>query len=311
MTFDRRKFLRTTGLFASGIALGASACNSEAKKENADSSATAPADTASTAAAAPQGTALPLFGIQLYTLRDDLPKDPKGILKQLAGFGYKQAEGFEGNKGLFWGMSNTEFKKYMDEIGMDFVSSHCDINKNFEKKAAEAGAIGMKYLISPYIGPQKTLDDYKKFADTFNKLGEVCKKNGLKFAYHNHGYTFEQIDGQYPQDVLMQNTDPALVDFEMDIYWVVYPGQDPLTWLKKYPNRWRLCHVKDRMKNAGPKEDNASTDLGTGSIDFATILKEAKAQGMEYYIVEQERYDNSTPLKSAEVDAQYLKNLKI
>lgn len=296
MTFDRRKFLRTTGLFASGIALGANACNSEAKKESADSTGVAAADSTVTPAYEP--TSVPAFGIQLYSVRDDIPKDPKGVLKQLAGFGYKQAEGFEGKQGIFWGMSNTDFKKYMDEIGMTYVSTHCDINKDFEKKAAQAGEIGMKYLISPYIGPQKTLDDYKKFADTFNQKGEICKKNGLKFAYHNHGYTFEQKDGQYPQDILMANTDPALVDFEMDIYWVVYPGQDPVSWLKKYPNRWKLCHVKDRKKNADPKDADASTDVGTGSIDFATILKEAKGVGMEYYIVEQEKYDNSTPLKS-------------
>ena len=191
------------------------------------------------------------------------------------------------------------------------MSSHCDINKDFEKKAAQAGEIGMKYLISPYIGAQKTLDDYKKFADTFNKKGEICKKNGLKFAYHNHGYTFEQLKGEFPQDVLMTNTDPALVDFEMDIYWVVRPGQDPQVWLKKYPNRFRLCHVKDRMKNAASTEDDASTDLGTGSIDFPAVLKTAAANGMEYYIMEQERYDNSTPIKSAEAGAEYLKKLRI
>ena len=100
-------------------------------------------------------------------------------------------------------MSHTDFKKYMDELGISMVSSHCDINKDFEKKAAQAGEIGMKYLISPWIGPQKTADDYKKFAETFNKRGEVCKKNGLRFAYHNHGYTFKETDGQMPQDILM------------------------------------------------------------------------------------------------------------
>lgn len=308
MTIDRRKFLRTTGLFASGIAFGAAACNSGTQTES-----TAGTDTAGQAAAAAAAAlvALPSFGIQLYTLREDLPKDPKGILKQLAGFGFKQAEGYEGPKGMFWGMSHTEFKKYMDELGMSFISSHCDINKDFEKKAAQAGEIGMKYLISPWIGPQKTIDDYKKFADTFNKRGEICKKNGVKFAYHNHGYTFEQLEGQFPQDILMQNTDPGLVDYEMDIYWVVRPGQDPEAWLKKYPNRWTLCHVKDRLKNADPKEDDASADLGTGSIDFKKVLRTAADNGMQYYIMEQERYDNSTPIKSAEAGAQYLKNLMI
>lgn len=307
MTIDRRKFLRATGLFASGIALGAASCNSSTEQKEASATSQ---DTATKAAVA-EAIALPNFGIQLYSLRDDLPKDPKGILKQVSEMGYKQAEGYEGPQGLFWGMKHTEFKKYMDELGIAFISSHCDIEKDFEKKAAQAGEIGMKYLIAPWIGPQKTLDDYKKFADTFNKRGEVCKKNGLKFAYHNHGYTFEQKDGQFPQDILMANTDPTLVDFEMDIYWVVRPGQDPETWLKKYPNRFTLCHVKDRLKTAAATEDDASTDLGTGSIDFKKILKTASENGMQYYIMEQERYDNSTPLKSAKAGAEYLKNLRI
>ncbi|MBD0289475.1 MAG: TIM barrel protein, partial [Flavisolibacter sp.] len=161
------------------------------------------------------------FGLQLYTLRDVLPKDPKGVLKQVASFGYKEIESFEGPQGMFWGMSPKEFKSYMDDLGMTIVSSHCDINKNFEQKAADAASIGIKYLICPYLGPQKSLDDFKKFAETFNQRGEVCRSNGLRFAYHNHDYSFKKLEEQFPQDVLMQNTDKNLVDFEMDIYWVV------------------------------------------------------------------------------------------
>jgi len=253
---------------------------------------------------------LKTFGVQLYTLRDDLPKDPKGVLKQLAGFGYKQVESFEGPKGFFWGMTNKEFKSYMDSLGMSIVSSHCDFKKDFERKAAEAGEIGMKYLICPYLGPQKSLDGFKKAADDFNKAGEICKKNGLRFAYHNHNYSFNKQEGQMPQDVMMQNTDPTLVDFEMDIYWVVSAGADPIEWLKKYPNRFRLCHIKDRAKNAAPTNFDASVDLGLGSIDFKSILAEGKKLGFKYHIVEQEKYENTTPMKSAEVDATYLKSLK-
>src|SRR4029079_19583019 len=98
------------------------------------------------------------YGLQLYTLRDVLPKDPKDVLTQVASFGYKQIESFEGQKGMFWGMSNTEFKKLMDDLGMKIVASHCDIKKDFDRKAAEAAEIGMNYLICPYLGPQKTLN---------------------------------------------------------------------------------------------------------------------------------------------------------
>jgi sugar phosphate isomerase/epimerase len=307
MTLNRRKFLRSAGFLASGVALTGVACKSAGNKE---AETTTPVDSSAIIPAA-AGVALATFGLQLYTLRDDLPKDPKGILKQVAGFGYKEIEGYEGDKGMFWGMGHTDFKKYMDEIGLVMVSSHCDINKDFEKKAAQAGEIGMKYLISPWIGPQKKADDYKKFAETFNKRGEVCKKNGIRFAYHNHGYTFNEIEGQMPQDILMTNSDPSLVDFEMDIYWVVTAGGDPEAWFKKYPNRFSLCHVKDRTKGADPKEEDASCDLGAGTIDFSKVLNVAAANGMKHYIMEQEKYANSTPLKSTEAGAAYLKRLLI
>lgn len=291
--YNRRNFLKATGALASGLLIGsrsAFAAENEFFSNNAS---------------------IKNFGLQLWSVRDDLQKDPKGTLKQVASFGYKQLESFEGKDGIFWGMTNKEFKKYMDELGMKMISAHCNINTDFEKKAAQAGEIGMKYLICPYLGPQKTVDDYKKAAEKFNACGEICKKNGLRFAYHNHGYSFTPLEGTMPQDVFMQNTNVALVDFEMDIYWVVTAGADPIAWLNKYPNRFKLCHVKDRAKGADPKNADASADLGTGSIDFSKILHLAASKGMQYYIVEQEHWENSTPLKSAEVDAAYMKKLKI
>jgi len=251
------------------------------------------------------------FGIQLWSVRDDLAKDPKGVLKQLASYGYKQIESFEGGKGIFWGMSNTEFKAEMDKLGMKIISSHCDINKDFEKKAAEAAAIGMKYLICPYKGPQKDLDAFKKFADEFNQKGEICKKNGIRFAYHNHDYSFATMNGEMGQDVMMKNTDASLVDFELDMYWVVAAGQDIETWLKKYPKRFRLCHVKDRKKGAPLTDKDESVVVGTGSIDYPRILKTAKKLGMEYYIIEQEKWEGTTPMQAAQADAVYMKALSI
>ena len=307
MDFKRRQFLKMSGNLAALLALGPVACKLSSNDQNESKEDT----TAANAGTVATGTALAAFGLQLYTLRDDLPKDPKGVLKQVASFGYKQIESFEGKDGMFWGMNNTDFKKYLDDLGMVIVSSHCDINKDFEKKAADAAAIGMKYLICPWLGPQKKIDDFKKAADEFNKRGEICKKNGIRFAYHNHAYSFEPIDGQLGQDVMMNNTDPDLVDYEMDIYWVAAAGQDTEAWLKKYKNRFRLCHVKDRAKGATPADHDASVDLGTGSLDFSKLLKTASENGMEYYIVEQEKYEGTTPLKSVEANAAYMKNLKI
>jgi sugar phosphate isomerase/epimerase len=251
------------------------------------------------------------FGLQLYTLRDEMPKDPIGVLQQIASFGYKQIESYEGAKGMFWGLSNTDFKKKMDELGMKIVASHCDINKDFDKKAAEAAEIGMRYLVCPWVGPQNTIDDFKKLAEKFNQCGEVCKRAGILFAYHNHDYSFKPLDGQIPQDVMMNETDPSLVDFEMDIYWVATAGEDVELWLKKYKNRFRLCHVKDRSKTPGADNGKNSVDLGTGSILFPKIFKTAIANGMKYFIVEQEAYPGGTPMEAVKKNAEYMTKLKV
>ena len=254
------------------------------------------------------GDKLKTFGIQLWTVKNALGKDPRGVLKQLAADGYKLIESFEGAKGMFWGMSNKEFKKYMDDLGTTIISSHCNTSKDFEKKADEAAAIGMKYLLNPFVPVQKTMDDYKKIAEQFNQNGEVCKKAGIRFGYHNHDHDFNVVDGQTAMEIYLANTDPSLVDFEMDIYWVVTAGKDPQAWLKKYKPRFRLCHIKDRIK--GTTEKDASCILGEGSINFHKILKTAKANGMQYYIVEQERYDHTTEMDCAKADADYLKKFK-
>ena len=195
----------------------------------------------------------------------------------------------------------------MNDLDMKIISSHCNINADFEKKAADAASIGMKYLMCPWIGRQKTLDDYKRFAEQFNKCGSVCKKNGIRFAYHNHDYTFTEQDGQFPQDIIMKETDSALVDFEMDIYWVVVAGEDPIAWMKKYPGRFKLSHIKDRKTGEDGKD--ASCILGEGDIDYKNIIKVATSYGAEYLVVEQEEYDGTTQLISAERNAAYMKQL--
>lgn len=290
MSHNRRSFLKSASILGSGILFSS---------------------VASKLQAAAGGAAAMPFGLQLYTLRDVLPKDVKGTLQQVASFGYKQVEGYEGGQGIFWGMKNTELKSYLDSLGMNMVSTHCNINQNFEQKADQAAAIGMKYLICPYLGPQKTMDDYKKAADRFNQCGDICKERGIRFAYHNHDYTFKPMDGVLPQDVLMQGTNPDTVDYEMDMYWVVNGGNDPLAWMKKYPNRFRLCHVKDRGEVPAGSGKTESVDLGKGNIDYKKITKEARKLGMQYFIVEQEAYAGTTPLAAAKADAAYMKKLKL
>jgi sugar phosphate isomerase/epimerase len=295
MSYNRRNFLKTASIVSSGVFLSSFAASFTGCK---------------TAMGGKSPGSKP-FGLQMYTLRDVFPQDPKGVLKQVSDFGYKQVEGYEGNKGIFWGMKNTEMKSYLDSLGMTMISSHCNINQDFERKADEAAAIGMKYLISPYLGVNKDMDFYRKAADRFNECGAICKQRGLRFAYHNHDYSFVPINGQMPQDVMMQMTSADTVDYQMDMYWVVAAGQDPIAWMKKYPNRFKLCHVKDRGPVSGGNNQFESVVLGKGNIKYQDMLQEADKLGMEYYIVEQEAYAGTTPLQAAKANAAYMQMIKI
>ncbi len=270
------------------------------------------------------------FGLQLWSVRDDMAKDPKATLKSLADAGYNQIESFQGGDGVFWKMSPKDFGTYTKSLGLDVVGAHCNsdfainpkLQDEFKKLADDAASIGMKYLVNPYLGGLKTKDDFKKAANGFNTLGQICKDRGLRYGYHNHHYSFQKLEDEFPQDIMMNGSNPNLVDFEMDIYWVVTAGQDPIEWLKKYPGRFKMCHVKDRHKQARIDEItktekpnpgfgvDGSCTLGTGQIDFDKILQVAKENGMEYYIVEQERWDNSTPVADAVKDATFMKKYK-
>ncbi|EMR01181.1 Inosose dehydratase [Cesiribacter andamanensis AMV16] len=281
----------------------------DTNRRNAEEGGDTPADT--TATRQQQGSALEAFGIQLWTVKEHMAKDPRETLRQLASYGYTQIESFEGQQGMFWGMSNREFKSYMDELNMALVASHCNVKEGLEAKAAQAAEIGMAYLIDPYEGAQKSLDDYRRMADRFNQYGEICRKNGLRFAYHNHEYTFVEQEGQIPQNILLENTDPALVDFELDMYWIGVGGMDAAQHLQEHKGRYKLGHVKDRLRDAAPDEKNASTELGTGSVNYSSLLAQAKASGMEYFFVEQERFDAGTSLQSSEKNAAFMKSLRI
>lgn len=326
MKVNRRNFLRQTGLIAATplIANELWSCTPSSKTEEKNTDSTATSSIISE-------PSVKEFGLQLWTVKEDMAKDPKGVLKSLASYGYKQIESFEGDKGVFWGMTAKEFKTYMDELGMNIVSTHCnpdftmkkETEDKFKKLVDDAASIGMKYLINPFLGSLKTADEWKKAAEGLNRQGEIASKVGLKSGYHNHHFEFKKFaDGTCPEQILLEGTDPKLVDFELDLYWVVKAGEDPEAWLTKYKDRFRLCHVKDYYKEEKMKEIEAkekqtdpfwpiggSTIVGTGRIDFAKILSTAKANGMEYYIVEQERFDDTTPLKAVETDAQYMKKL--
>lgn len=249
------------------------------------------------------------FGIQLYSVKEDMGVDAPATIRALGGYGYKQLEGFDGGKGILWGMQPAEFKSLLTESGTTMVASHSNVFENLDAQAAQAAEVGMKYLICPGIGAQKTVDDYKKKADEFNQFGEKLKSHGLRFAYHNHDYTFVDVEGQTPQKILMDNTDPALVDFEMDIYWVHVANAKPAEYLAAYPGRFRLCHLKDAAAGAGDPHQRGVL-LGAGEIPYSELIKQAKETGMEYFIVEQEQFPTGTPMEAAAANAAYLAALE-
>lgn len=288
MKCSRRSFLKTSGVLTAGAAFGAlpflTGCNSGNGRNDYHP-----------------------FGLQLYTLRDVMPDDPEGVLRELARFGYKQIESYEGPMGMFWGMGHTGFKDLMDELDMTIISSHANVFDDLERKVEEASEIGMEYIVCPWIGPQDSMDDYRRIADQFNEIGETANDAGIKFAYHNHAYTFEEMDGELPQDLLMERTEEDLVEYQMDIYWFVAGNQDPAEWIRRYPGRFTSSHVKDFQNG----EDHESVVLGTGSIDFQELLPLAKENGMEYFIVEQEAYAGTTPMGAVEQNAEYMKALEL
>lgn len=257
---------------------------------------------------------LPALGIQLYMVREDMEKDTPGTLARIGKLGYTQIESYGGDKGIFWGMTNKDFAKLAGDNGLKLISSHYAGDKEgFEKAAVKAAEIGMKYLIYPWKGPQKSIDDFKRIADEFNGYGAICKKNGLRFAYHPHDYPYKKVDGQLPINVLLDNTDKELVDFQMDFYYTVNEGYSPEAYIKKYKPRFRLCHMRDVLKVRLPKggKVESACDLGTGIIDYPHLLTTALDNGMEYFFVEQSRFFHETPLESAAVNERYLKNLRL
>ncbi|GAB3236529.1 sugar phosphate isomerase/epimerase [Algoriphagus aestuariicola] len=298
MKNQRRKFIQMGAMLGVGAAFMPLQFCAAPKKEGE-----------AVAESEPIMSKLDSFGIQLYSVKEDMGADAQATMRALAGYGYKQLEGFDGGKGILWGMQPTEFKSLMSEIGTTMVASHANVYENLDAQAAQAAEVGMKYLICPWIGPQKSLDDYKKRADEFNQIGEKLKSHGLRFAYHNHDYSFVSQEGGLGQDILMNNTDPALVDFEMDIYWVHVANAKPAEYLAKYPGRFRLCHVKDAEAGTGDPHERGVL-LGAGEIPYADLIKQSKDLGMEYFIVEQERFPTGTPMEAAAANAKYLAALE-
>ena len=258
------------------------------------------------------------IGLQLYTVRDAMAKDPAGTLAQLAKIGYNSVEGasYTGSQ-KFYGMSAKEFAALLKRNGMIMPSSHYRLGEeqmngaavpgtmlhDWDRAVDDAAAAGVKYMVCAYLSESErgTLDHYKYVADQLNKAGERCQKAGLQLCYHNHDFEFQTQDGQLPYDLLLA-TDKKLVKMELDLYWVSKAGKDPLDLFKQHPGRFPLWHVKDMDKT--PKQ--FFTEVGNGSIDFKKIFAQAQLAGLQYFFVEQDMTPGS-PFDSVTKSMAYIK----
>src|SRR5258706_3217128 len=259
-----------------------------------------------------------LIGLQLYTVRDAMQKDPADTLSKVAKIGYNSVEGatYTGTQ-KFYGMGSSAFSKLLKENGLVMPSGHYRLGEEqpkgeiqkgtilheWDKAVDDAAEVGLKYMVCAYLSvdERKGLDHYKYVADQLNIAGERCKKSGIQLCYHNHDFEFVKQDDKYPYDVLL-GADKDLVKMEMDIYWVTKAGQDPVELFNQNPGRFPLMHLKD-MDNTPEK---AFTEVGNGVINFKEILKHKKKAGLQYFFVEEDKCPGS-PFDSITQSISYIK----
>ncbi|MGK7391659.1 MAG: TIM barrel protein [Candidatus Cyclobacteriaceae bacterium M2_1C_046] len=237
-----------------------------------------------------------LTGIQLYTLRDLMQENPETTLEKIQEIGYREVELAGYSDGKFYGRSPGEFKQLLQDAGLVPVSGHYQTGQtfpevrgtmvnNWEQAVEDAQAIGQEYMVLAYLhdGERKSIDDYYRLTRLINEKAEVCKNAGLQFAYHNHAFELEELDGELPYDVLLTETDPDLVKMELDIYWTVKAGFDPVELFEKDPDRYVLWHVK------GMDEQGDFTEVGTGTIDYQRIFNHEDMAGLKHFFIEQDQ----------------------
>jgi sugar phosphate isomerase/epimerase len=281
MTTSRRDFLATVG-----AALGATAFRFPSF------------------APAIEADRLSRIGIQLYTVRSLTKDDLDGTLAKIAQIGYKEVE-FAG----YFNRTPAQIRALLVANKLASPSTHIGIpptDDAWKKFVDDAKDMGHEWIVAPWLDAnlRKTSDDWFRVADRFNQLATIAQKGGLKFAYHNHDFEFAKVGDATGLDVLISKTDPKLVDFEMDIYWVVKGGGDPLDFIARYPGRFPLMHVKDAT--AAPAR--AMADVGKGTIDFAKIFAQQNKSGMRHAFVEHDS-PGPDPLASARNSYQYLASL--
>jgi sugar phosphate isomerase/epimerase len=254
------------------------------------------------------------YGIQLYSVRDDLKKDPLSTLKALAKMGYNYVEGYGYSNRKWQGAHDlTLMKSILAESGLAMPSAHFvlkssdfdakkgDFTDDFKQMLEDAASVGQKYFVSSNIVSEdrKDLDAFKNLCNVMNKSGELFKKNGLKLGYHNHDFEFNKLGEETLFDTMLKEVDAKNLTIQMDMGWAVYANQNPLEWFKKYPKRFELSHMKDGNKRGDTDKKHTSCIIGKGDVDFKAILDNKKMAGLKMLIVEIEDYVVS-PLADAE-----------
>ena len=225
------------------------------------------------------------IGLQLYSLRREMRQDFEGTLSRLAELGFEEME-FAG----YFDKSPAEVRRILDGFGMTSPAAHIQlaaIRENLEREIEFAATIGQKYIVVPSVpGNERSIDDYRRHADLLNRAGDACKTVGLQMCYHNHNFEFEDQAGETGYDTLLNSTEPELVKMEMDLFWIVEAGEDPIPYFEKYPGRFTMLHVKDRAR------DGSMADVGRGIIDFAEIFSYADVAGFDHYFIEHDNPDD-------------------
>ena len=297
MNNSRRSFIRNSAMAAAGISLLQQNIFAAVKKGE-------------------------LTGIQLYSVRTDMKADPLGTLKQLSDMGYRHVEHANYANRKFYGWSVSEFRKILNGFGMSMPSGHTvldakhwdaskkDFTTEWKYTVEDAAAMGQSFVISPWLeeSKRKSMGDLKSFMEVFNRSGELCKKFGMKFGYHNHDFEFsEKVEGKVLFDIILAETDPNLVMQQLDIGNMLNGGGKALEVMQQYPGRFESMHVKDEIKATEGHEPFESTILGKGVVPVKTIIDLGRASGTKHFIIEQESYQGKTPMECADDDLEIMK----
>ena len=254
---------------------------------------------------APPRDKLAQIGLELYTVRTELQRDFAGTLRQVAAIGYREVE-FAG----YYGRSPGEIRSALAAAGLSAPSAQVpssELRVSWAARVEQARAVGHRYLVCGWVPPGErgSLADWRSLATLLNAVGQAARHAEMQLAYHNHDFEFVPVNGRAPYDLLLELTDPALVQLELDVYWARKGGRDPLSLFARWPGRFPLLHLKDMAP--GPRGE--FTELGRGVIDFRPILAHGRAAGVRHVFVEQDE-GKAPPLERARIGYDHLKQLE-